>query len=85
MRAWICDGSISPDLNRHENLGAETVALSEVDGQTVHALLAADRRLRPGDEVHLSARPGSPLFFDGRGELIATGGPGTEGRQSDVG
>ena len=68
-----------------ENLGAETVALSEVEGQTVHALLEPDRRVRPGDEVRLSARPGSPLFFDGRGDLIATKSLRAEGSMSDVG
>ena len=47
-----------------EHLGAERVALLEVAGCKVHALLAAADALVPGQLTSVRARPGAALFFD---------------------
>lgn len=56
-----------------EHLGVESIALLETDGAQLHALLGARTKLRRGDEVMASVRPGAALFFDGRGERIEPG------------
>lgn len=53
-----------------EHLGVESVALLDIAGTHVHALLGARTALREGDEVSASVRPGAALFFDSRGERI---------------
>lgn len=53
-----------------EHLGVETVALLEVAGSRLHALLAAGTMVREGDEVGISVRPGAALFFDDGGNRI---------------
>ncbi len=53
-----------------EHLGVESIALLEVEGRHVHALLGARTALRQGDEVRASVRPGAALFFDTAGDRI---------------
>ncbi len=55
-----------------ENLGAESVALVDVGGHNVHALLESGSSMAPGADVSLSVRPGSTLFFNAAGDLIDT-------------
>ncbi|MBX2855439.1 MAG: dihydroxyacetone kinase subunit L [Rhodobacteraceae bacterium] len=50
-----------------EHLGVETVALLEVGGAHVHALLDAGARLQEGDAIRVSARPGATIFFNQEG------------------
>ncbi len=57
-----------------EHLGVEAIALLDVAGRHVHALLGARTALRQGDEVQASVRPGAALFFDGDGDRIAFAG-----------
>jgi dihydroxyacetone kinase phosphoprotein-dependent L subunit len=58
-----------------EHLGVETVALLEVAGSHLHALLGARTTVNEGDEVGVSVRPGAALFFDESGGRI----DGTDG------
>ncbi len=53
-----------------EHLGVETVALLDIDGTHVHALLGARTGLREGDKVKAAVRPGGALFFDAEGARI---------------
>jgi multiple sugar transport system ATP-binding protein len=53
-----------------EHLGAETVALLEVAGHELHALLGTSDRLAPGDATTVAVRPGSLLYFDAAGNRI---------------
>jgi multiple sugar transport system ATP-binding protein len=53
-----------------EHLGAERVALLEVAGRKVHALLAASDTVAPGAVTSVQARPGAALFFDAAGARI---------------
>ena len=46
-----------------EHLGAETVALLEIEGGEVHVLLGASDRLRPGEQTAVRALPDAPLYF----------------------
>jgi multiple sugar transport system ATP-binding protein len=54
-----------------EHLGAERVALLEAEGRKVHALLAAEDAVVPGEVTTLMARAGAALFFDAAGARIA--------------
>ncbi|MCC2664022.1 MAG: transporter ATP-binding protein [Geminicoccaceae bacterium] len=54
-----------------EHLGAERVALLETEGRKVHALLAAEDAVVPGDSTTVMARAGAALFFDAAGVRIA--------------
>ena len=56
-----------------EHLGVETVALLEVAGAQVHALLDAHTRVGAGERVRVGVRPGAVLFFDDDGARIAAG------------
>jgi multiple sugar transport system ATP-binding protein len=58
-----------------EHLGVESIALLDLAGTHIHALLGARTALRKGDEVKASARPGAALFFDARGERIDARAP----------
>jgi multiple sugar transport system ATP-binding protein len=53
-----------------EHLGAETVALLEVAGHELHALLGPLDRLAPGDTTTVAARPDSLLYFDAAGNRV---------------
>ena len=69
-----------------ENLGAESVALLDVGGRTVHALLEAGASPAPGSEATVSVRPGATLFFDGAGDLVAApAGSTQEGMNKETG
>ncbi len=57
-----------------EHLGVESIALLEVEGRHVHALLGARTALSEGDEVNASVRSGAALFFDADGNRIAASG-----------
>ena len=54
-----------------EHLGAERVALLEAEGRKVHALLAAEDDVTPGESTTVMARAGAALFFDAAGARIA--------------
>jgi multiple sugar transport system ATP-binding protein len=54
-----------------EHLGAERVALLEVAGRKLHALLAAEDAVLPGESTTVMARAGAALFFDAAGARIA--------------
>jgi multiple sugar transport system ATP-binding protein len=54
-----------------EHLGAERVALLETEGRKVHALLAGEDAVVPGDSTTVMARAGAALFFDAAGARIA--------------
>lgn len=56
-----------------EHLGVETVALLEVAGAQVHALLDANSRVGEGARVSVGVRPESVLFFDDDGSRIGAG------------
>jgi multiple sugar transport system ATP-binding protein len=58
-----------------EHLGVESVALLDVAGTHVHALLGARTHLSEGDEVNISVRPEASLFFDAAGDLIDSPAP----------
>jgi multiple sugar transport system ATP-binding protein len=64
-------GGESARLLALEHLGAERVALLEADGLKVHALLAAEDAVVPGESTTVMARPGAALFFDAAGARIA--------------
>ena len=53
-----------------EHLGVESVALLDIDGAHVHALLGARTALREGDDVKASLRQDAALFFDADGTRI---------------
>jgi multiple sugar transport system ATP-binding protein len=55
-----------------EHLGAERVALLEAEGSKVHALLAAEDAVAPGEFTTVMARSDAALFFDAAGARIAT-------------
>ncbi len=47
-----------------ERLGGETVALLDLDGQTLHALLDAHVRLEEGATTRIAVRTMEPIWFD---------------------
>jgi multiple sugar transport system ATP-binding protein len=53
-----------------EHLGVESVALLDIGGSHVHAMLGARTALRAGDEVKASIRADSALFFNSLGDRI---------------
>jgi multiple sugar transport system ATP-binding protein len=57
-------GGVQAEVRTVEHLGAETVALLEVAGHQVHALLGPLDRLAPGDATTVAPRAGSLLYFD---------------------
>ncbi|HSA80893.1 MAG TPA: hypothetical protein VLE23_08710, partial [Geminicoccaceae bacterium] len=63
-------GGDSARLLALEHLGAERVALLEADGLKVHALLAAEDAVVPGEFTTVMARAGAALFFDAAGVRI---------------
>jgi len=56
-----------------EHLGVESIALLDIAGHSVHALLGALTKLAEGDEVRASVAPQAMLFFDDRAKRIDTG------------
>jgi multiple sugar transport system ATP-binding protein len=54
-----------------EHLGAERVALLEAQRLKVHALLASEDAVMPGESTTVMARSGAALFFDAAGARIA--------------
>ncbi len=60
----INGGGVGAKVLTIEHLGVESIALLDVAGSQVHALLGARTRLREGEEVMASVRPGAELFFD---------------------
>lgn len=55
-----------------EHLGVESIALVDISGHSVHALLGARTTLDEGDEVRASVSPEAMLFFDAEGARIET-------------
>jgi multiple sugar transport system ATP-binding protein len=53
-----------------EHLGVESVALLDIGGSHIHALLGARTKLREGDAVRASIRSDAALFFDAQGDRI---------------
>ncbi len=53
-----------------EHLGVESIALLDIAGHSVHALLGARTTLGEGDEVKASVSPKAMLFFDAEGARI---------------
>jgi multiple sugar transport system ATP-binding protein len=53
-----------------EHLGVESVALLDIGGSHIHAMLGARTTLRAGDDVRASIRPDAALFFDAQGDRI---------------
>lgn len=53
-----------------EHLGVEKVALLEVGGHQVHALLDAHVAVAEGDRTHVAIRDGAPIWFDRNGHLV---------------
>ena len=77
----INGGGVSARVLNIEHLGVESIALLDVAGTQVHALLGARSSLREGEEVMASVRPGSALFFDAAERRIAASSEeGREGR-----
>ena len=77
----INGGGVSARILNIEHLGVESIALLDVAGTQVHALLGARSSLKEGEEVMASVRPGSALFFDAAERRIAAGSEeGREGR-----
>ena len=66
----INGGGVPAKVLTVEHLGVESIALLDVDGRHVHALLGARTKLRVNENVQVSARPGGVLFFDRYGERI---------------
>jgi multiple sugar transport system ATP-binding protein len=58
-----------------EHLGVESIALLDVGGHHVHALLGARTNVNAGDRVMASIEPGAVLFFDAQGDRIAVQTP----------
>jgi multiple sugar transport system ATP-binding protein len=65
-------GGVQAEVRTVEHLGAETVALLEVAGHDLHALLGALDRLTPGATTTVAGRAGSLLYFDAAGNRIET-------------
>ncbi len=63
-------GEARAEVRAVEHLGAETVALLEVEGHEVRVLLGPTDRTEPGERTTVSARPGSLLYFDAAGNRI---------------
>jgi multiple sugar transport system ATP-binding protein len=53
-----------------EHLGVESIALLDIAGHSVHALLGARTRLDESDEVRASVAPEAMLYFDAEGARI---------------
>ncbi len=53
-----------------EHLGVESVALLDIGGSHIHALLGARTKLREGDAVRASIRSDAALFFNAQGDRI---------------
>ncbi len=53
-----------------EHLGVESIALLDIGGRHVHALLGARTTLGEGDTVAASVRPGAALYFDANGTRL---------------
>jgi multiple sugar transport system ATP-binding protein len=67
----VVDGAGAPGrVLAVEHLGVETVALLDIGGASVHALLGARTRVAEGDTVAASVRPGAALFFDAKGARL---------------
>jgi multiple sugar transport system ATP-binding protein len=65
-------GGVQAEVRTVEHLGAETVAVLEVAGQRLHALLGPSDRLAPGDLTTVAARAGSALYFDAADARVET-------------
>jgi multiple sugar transport system ATP-binding protein len=63
-------GGVAAKVLTVEHLGVESIALLDVAGRHVHALLGARTALREGEEVAASVRPGAALFFDASGARL---------------
>jgi ABC-type sugar transport system ATPase subunit len=68
----VARGGVQAEVRTVEHLGAETVAVLEVAGQRLHALLGPSDRLAPGDLTTLAARAGSALYFDAADARVET-------------
>jgi multiple sugar transport system ATP-binding protein len=63
-------GGVQARVRTVEHLGAETVALLEIAGHELHALLGPLDRFAPGDIATVAARAGSLLYFDAAGNRV---------------
>jgi len=63
-------GGRRAEVRTVEHLGAETVALLELDGHKVHVLVAPSDHLAPGETTTVSTRKGALLYFDAAGERL---------------
>jgi multiple sugar transport system ATP-binding protein len=55
-----------------EHLGAETVVVFAAAGRSLHALVAGESRLAPGQAAHIAVDPAAVLFFDAQGQRLDT-------------
>ena len=72
------EGGLAATVVAVEHLGVETVILLDVGGTQVHALLGAGASLAVGDRTAIGVREGAAIYFDARGERIASGHSGDE-------
>jgi len=56
-----------------EHLGVESIALVDIGGQSVHALLGARTRTQEGETVSVSVQRAAVMCFDASGQRIAGG------------
>jgi multiple sugar transport system ATP-binding protein len=64
-------GGVQARVRVIEHLGAETVAVLEVAGHQLHALLGSVDGIAPGETITVAARAGSLLYFDAAGDRVA--------------
>jgi len=65
-------GGVQAEVRTIEHLGAETVALLEIAGHELHALLGPVDRLVAGATTTVAPRAGSLLYFDADGNRVET-------------
>jgi multiple sugar transport system ATP-binding protein len=63
----IGQGGVPAEVRAVEPLGAETVAVLELEGHVLHGLLAPADRLEPGATTMVAVRSGALLYFDRAG------------------
>ena len=68
----VGQGGVQAQVRTVEHLGAETVALLEIAGHELHALLDGVQRLAPGETTTVAARAESVLCFDAAGNRVAS-------------
>lgn len=66
----LAGGGVEATVLTVEHLGVESIALLQIGGTSVHALLGARTSVNRGDTVQASVRPEAILFFDEAGNRI---------------